>query len=196
MQGQGPVDHRHLVAPDRVLDAGAPAGDRRHRLAGEDCGQGRGGGGVADAHVPGGQGVHPGGGGLFRHFHPHQEGLKGLIPGEGRFLGHIAGAVGHLPVDEFGDVAEIVVDPDIHHRHPGPGMPGQGIDPGAPPEKVEDHLVGDFLGIGAHPFGHHPMIRGEDHHPLFSRGWAATPRGCRHRESPVPPGGPNCPGAW
>ena len=38
----------------------------------------------------------------FRHFHPHQEGLEGLLPGEGRLLGHIAGAVSHLAVNEIG----------------------------------------------------------------------------------------------
>ena len=147
----------------------------RHGLAGEDHRQGRGGGGVADAHVPGGQGVHPGGGGGFGPLHPHQQGPQGLFPGHGRLLGHIAGTVSHLPGDELRNVAEIVVDPDVHHLHPGPGVAGQGVDAGAAPEEVMDHLKGDLLGIGAHPFGHHPVVRGKDHHPSSSPGGQQLP---------------------
>ena len=129
-------------------------------------GQGRGRGGVADAHVTRGDDVHPGGGGRFGPLHPHQQGLQGLLPGHGRLLGHIAGAIGHFPGNELRDLGEIVVDADVHHLHPGPGLAGQDVDAGAAPEEVVDHLIGDVLGIGAHPFGHHAVVRGKHHHPF------------------------------
>ncbi len=55
-----------LCCQDLVVDPGAPARDRAHRAAGEDRGQGRGRGAVADAHIAGGQHVDPGGAGRFR----------------------------------------------------------------------------------------------------------------------------------
>ena len=55
-----------LWRKDLVVDAGAPAGHRGHRLAGEDRGQGRGRGGVADAHVPRRQDIDPGRVACFR----------------------------------------------------------------------------------------------------------------------------------
>ena len=59
-----------------------------------------------------------------------------------------------------------MVDADIHHFYPGPGLPGQDVDAGATPEEIIDHLKGDVLREGAHPFGHHSVVGGKHHHPF------------------------------
>ena len=88
-------------------------------------------------------------------------GGQGLVTGHGRSLGKVAGAAGDLCVDQSRGIAEVIIDPHIHHPHLGPDMAGQHVDPGAAGQEVEDHLRGDFLGEEGNPFFDDAVIAGK-----------------------------------
>ncbi len=55
---------------------------------------------------------------------PTSHGGNRLFPRHGRSLGEVARTAGDLLPDQPGELTEIVIHPDVHHPHFGPGSGG------------------------------------------------------------------------
>jgi len=168
------------VGQGGVIDAGPPVGHVRDGFPGKGGDDGRCRRRVADPHLPGACHGHPLGLAAVSQFDPHFQSGNRLIPGHGRSLGHVAGPAGHLAAHETRGVAEIMVDPHVHHEDLGPHMAGQDVDPRPSVEEIEDHLDRHFLREGGNPLLYHPVVSGEGEDHLLFRGGSQVPGDGHH----------------
>jgi len=163
---QGPLHRLALARQPRVRQSGPPA----HRLLGGETQQGAGhrrrGGGVANAHLPGGQEGIP----ILRQLpgqgEAHGQGPLRRLPRHGRAFRHVLGA----PLQHHaGAHAGWRVPPghaQIHREHLGPGRPGHVAHGGAPLPHSLGYRPGDLLAGLGDPLGHHAVVGAEHRHGL------------------------------
>ncbi len=92
----------------------------------------------------------------------------------GRAGGHVLGAGSDPLGNNFSFLrqsAQIAGHTHINDKDPGPGQPGQGVDPGAALYKVVNHLGGHLARVFAHALGCDAVIRrhGDDGLPGHRR---------------------------
>ena len=161
----GPPDGRYLALKPRPRQPGAPAGHLLHRLVQQQGGQRAGGGGVADAHLPGGDELVPRLDALARQVDAHLDHGPGLLPGHGRTLGDVAGAPAQLAV-QHRRMIHLGEHPHVHRNHLGPRHPGHLVDVAGAPGDAQGHRRGNRgVGLGD-PLGHHPVVRTQHQHTL------------------------------
>ena len=118
-----------------IRKAAASACHLLHSGPGEGGQNSRGGGGVADAHLPNANGLDSLLLGLARQLQTHSHGIQYLLAGKGRFFGQIAGGTANLPVQDS-RAPHFGVDSHIRHHHRISKVPGQGGHAGNMPGHV------------------------------------------------------------
>ena len=136
-----------LVRQPGIIHAGAASRDTGDRQPGQHGHNRRGGRGVADAHIPGGDQVETVCGDLRQHIHAFGDGFFGFGAGHGRAFGQVARAMGNFPAHQAGDGwVKIGGHANIDNGHAGPGLARQHVDGCAAMQEIQHHLRCDFGG--------------------------------------------------
>ncbi|MNG21057.1 hypothetical protein D3C84_1053820 [compost metagenome] len=91
--------------------------------------------------------------------------LLALANGHRRTLGEIRRARPDIQVPYTGQVQRRCDGTQVHHFQRRAQLPRQDADGRAAADEVEQHLPGDFLGIGRYAFGDHTMVTGKNRDP-------------------------------
>ena len=176
---QRPLDDGHLVHQAGVRQPGAPASSHRGGQIQQHAGHRRGGGGVADAHLPRRQQGNALVIQLLGDLRPGHQGGLGLLAAHGRFLGDVggAGADGQIPHPGHRVVGQHT---HIHRDHLGSRYPGHMAHRGAALPQGLGHRQGDLLpGLGD-PLGHHAVVGAEHRHRFGPQSQVGLAGGSRH----------------
>ena len=157
-----PPDGIQLAGKPRVGKARAPACHPLHGLTQQNRSHGAGGGGVANAHLPRGQQLHPRR--LLRPDKPdaRRNGIHRLLAGHGRAGGEIRRPGGNAAVLHSGH--RLPGHAKVHRHHFAAGRFCHLADTGAPGGKVLGHGPGHALVRLAHALRHHAVVGAEHQH--------------------------------
>ena len=159
---QGALDGRDFAFQAPVIHAGAAPGNLADGFASNSRGDGGGRGGVADAHIAGGEQVQAVGNFGFDDFRTSQEAGFGLLARHGRANGNIGSAGRDLADEQLRVRLHRGGRAHIHNDDARANVPRQHVDGCATVQEVQNHLRGDFLRVGADALGDDSVVARHD----------------------------------